>query len=68
MTVAVDGGEIRPEVLYHSEKAMRILGWGRHAWRVAKQKGMKVRHVGNRCYVRGEEIIKYIEEHGKQHK
>ncbi len=59
---------IRPDFLYPIESAKQILGWKATAMRSARRAGLRVRYVSGRGYVRGQDIIDYIESHGKDQK
>ena len=61
-------GEIRPEILYHVDRVCQLIGWGKHTMRAARRNGLRVKYAGRRCYVHGRELIRYIEEQGKDSK
>ena len=54
------GAAIEPHVLYPLPEFMRRTGWGRHAVRAAKKKGLTVRYAANRGYVHGDDFIAYV--------
>ena len=54
------GAAIEPHVLYPLPEFMRRTGWGRHAVRAAKAKGLTVRYAANRGYVHGKDFIAYV--------
>ncbi|MAD79250.1 MAG: hypothetical protein CMJ50_00185 [Planctomycetaceae bacterium] len=47
------------------EDAKRLLGWGDHAARTARRNGLAVKYAAGRSYVLGNELINYIQKHGK---
>jgi len=55
-------GVIEPSVLYRFEIACRLMGWGKAAARAARRKGLRVLYSGKNAYVRGSEVIRYVEE------
>ena len=54
------GLAIEPHVMYPLPEFMRRTGWGRHAVRAAKAKGLTVRYAANRGYVHGKDFIDYL--------
>ena len=54
------GAAIEPPVLDPLPESMRRTGWGRHAVRAAKAKGLTAREAANRGYVRGEDFIAHV--------
>jgi hypothetical protein len=63
-TTVTTPGTISPETLYTLPEFRARVGWGRHAWYSAKNKGLRVRHVGNRAYVLGADAIEFILQNG----
>jgi hypothetical protein len=57
---------IDPSVMYPLAEAMRVTGWGVHAFRQARRKGLTVLYQSKRAYVMGDELIRHIKEHGKR--
>lgn len=53
---------IRPEELYPLPSAKSITGWGDSALRSARRGGLKLLYLHGRVFVRGAELIRYIEE------
>ncbi|WP_339910400.1 hypothetical protein [Symmachiella dynata] len=53
--------EIDTHSIYHVESFRRRVGWGLHAFRIAKRNGLKVTHIHGRCYVRGCDFAAYLE-------
>ena len=39
---------------------LRAVGWGRHALREARKRGLRVVRVGGRCYVRGRDFSEFL--------
>jgi len=61
MAVSNHQGEaIRPGELYTQSEAMKRLGWGRHAMRMARNNGLKVVLQGGRAFVLADEILAYF--------
>ena len=52
---------IQPDCLYPIDLLKRLMGWSHHAWRSAKQSGLKVRTAGKRRYVFGKDVITWLE-------
>lgn len=61
-TLAASAG-IDPTQLYPLAAACRLVGWGAGALRVAKRRGLNVLYYGRHAFVRGEDLIGYIETH-----
>jgi len=59
---------IDPAEMYHLAEAKRRLGWGAHAMRAARRKGLEVKYIGGRAYLFGDDIIAHIRVHGKASK
>ncbi len=59
---------IDPAEMYHLTEAKKRLGWGDHAMRIARRKGLEVKYIGGRAFVFGEDIIAHIRAHGKSTK
>lgn len=53
-------GAILPDALYTMNEAAARLGWGVHAFRAARDRGLKVHRCGKRGYVAGAELIAFI--------
>ena len=58
------GSAIAPDVLYPLPEFMRLTGWGRHAMRAARNRGLRVRYTGNRGFVLGGDFIAYVRDVG----
>ena len=52
---------VEPHVLYHLSEFQSRLGWGKHAMRTARRKGLKVIDMGGRRYVHGRDFFDYLE-------
>jgi hypothetical protein len=63
-----DLAAIRPEEQYPVELFERIAGLGRAALREARRKGLKVKYIHGRAYVRGSDWLSYCESEGKDSK
>lgn len=61
-------GEILPGSLYRFTEACRRLGWSSTAARTARRRGLPVRYFGNRAYISGDALIKFVLENGKTSK
>lgn len=57
---------IEPDVMYPLEEAKRVTGWGVHAFREARRKGLTVFYQSRRGFVMGDELIRHIQEHGQR--
>jgi hypothetical protein len=53
-------GSIRGDVLYRLDAAAARLGWGDHALRAARRRGLKIHRSGKRNYVLGSDLLAYI--------
>ena len=63
-----DPGTIEPGTLYTLDEAKRRTGWSTHAFRTARRLGLRVMYCQGRAYVFGRELIRHIEENGKDSK
>ena len=61
-------GIIEPHILYRLSEAQQRLGWGAHAMRQARRRGLKVRYAGRNAYIIGRDIIEHIEQTGRDEK
>lgn len=57
--------QIRPEVLYSLKDAKLVTGWGKTAFRLARERGLEVRYVAGRGYVMGSALIQHVLTAGK---
>lgn len=53
-------GVILPEALYRLDEAAARAGWGCHALRAARRRGLKIHRFGKRGYVRGQDLLDCI--------
>jgi hypothetical protein len=51
----IDNGKTYPLTIF-----MKATGWGRHALRQARQKGLRVVRVSGRCFVRGRDFSDFL--------
>lgn len=51
----IEDGRVYPLPLF-----MKATGWGRHAMRQARQKGLRVVRVAGRCFVRGRDFNDFL--------
>jgi hypothetical protein len=58
-------GVIEPQCLYTVEEARRRLRLGDWAWRQMRRDGLVVLRVAGRAYVRGNDVISYVETKGR---
>jgi hypothetical protein len=53
-------GAIVPDALYRLDEAAARAGWGSHALRAARRRGLKVHRFGKRGFVAGADLIALI--------
>jgi hypothetical protein len=53
-------GAILSDALYRLDEAAARLGWGGHALRAARRRGLKVHRCGKRGYVAGRDLLAFI--------
>jgi len=58
-------GEIDGNKLYTLRELCRRLGWSVAAFRSARRKGLSVRYMAGRGYVKGDDLITFVMDHGK---
>ena len=51
---------IEDQKTYPMQTFMKTVGWGRHALRQARQKGLRVVRVSGRCFVRGKDFSEFL--------
>ena len=51
---------IEDQKTYPMSTFMKTVGWGRHALRQARQKGLRVIKVSGRCFVRGRDFSDFL--------
>ena len=59
---------IHPDLLYGLPAAMAASGLGRGAMREARRNGLRVHYLSKRAFIRGADLIAYIEEHSTETK
>ena len=57
-------GAILSDALYRLDEAAARLGWGGHALRAARRRGLKVHRCGKRGYVAGRDLLDFITKGG----
>ena len=55
-------GAIEPGAVYRLEDFLARVGWSHHAWRSARAAGMKSVRMHARCYVRGDDFMRYVDQ------
>ena len=58
------GGSIHPDALYRLDEAAARMGWGTHALRAARRRGLKVHRSGKRGYIVGRDLLSHVVEGG----
>ncbi len=53
-------GAIFPECLYRLDEAAARMGWGGHALRAARRRGLKIHRCGKRGYVAGADLLAFV--------
>lgn len=53
-------GPIERGVVYPLGDFQTRVGWGRHAMRAARRRGLRVRYEGGRGFVRGDDFHDYL--------
>lgn len=53
-------GEVHHGALYRADELKARMGWSDSALRSARRHGLKVRYVGKRAYVLGEDVISFM--------
>lgn len=54
-------GIFDPRLLYTADAVKQLCGWGEWAFRQAKRKGLRVLTVGKTTFVRGGDLIEFVE-------
>jgi hypothetical protein len=57
-------GAIVSDALYRLDEAAARLGWGGHALRAARRRGLKIHRCGKRGYVAGRDLLDFITKGG----
>lgn len=63
-TVAIPG--IESGRVYQLFEFMKLAGIGRHAFRTARDNGLRVIRTAGRCYVRGDDWFDYLDKVAEQ--
>lgn len=58
-------GAIVADALYRLDEAAARLGWGGHAVRSARRRGLKIHRCGKRIYVTGADLLSFVTEGGR---
>jgi len=53
-------GAILSDALYRLDEAAARLGWGGHALRAARRRGLKIHRCGKRGYVTGRDLLSFV--------
>ena len=53
-------GAILPDALYRLDEAAARMGWGAHALRAARRRGLKVHRSGKRGYIVGRDLLSHV--------
>ena len=62
MTVtAISPPVIEPGRIYKLDDFLQIVGWGRHAFRAARNNGLGVVRTAGRVYVRADDWLRYMD-------
>lgn len=57
-------GAILSDALYRLDEAAARMGWGGHALRAARRRGLKIYRCGKRGYVAGKDLLDFITKKG----
>ena len=57
-------GAIVSDALYRLDEATARLGWGGHAVRAARRRGLKTHRCGKRVYVTGAALLEFVTKGG----
>ena len=57
-------GAILFDALYRLDEACARMGWGIHALRAARRRGLKIHRCGKRGYVAGADLLAFITKEG----
>jgi len=57
-------GAILPDALYRLDEAAARMGWGAHALRAARRRGLKVHRCGKRGYIAGRDLLAFVTQEG----
>jgi hypothetical protein len=53
---------VTPERLYRSDELSHRMGWRPSGWRAARRAGLRAMRYGKRWFVKGSDLIAFIEE------
>ena len=59
-------GAILSDALYRLDEAAARMGWGAHAMRAARRRGLKIHRCGKRAYISGADLLAFITKGGDQ--
>lgn len=59
-------GAIVSDALYRLDEAAARMGWGAHAMRAARRRGLKIHRCGKRGYVSGADLLAFVTKGGDQ--
>ena len=57
-------GAILPDALYRLDEAAARMGWGSHALRAARRRGLRVHRSGKRGYITGRDLLAFVTREG----
>ena len=57
-------GAILSDALYRLDEAAARMGWGGHALRAARRRGLKIHRCGKRGYIAGRDLIAFVTKGG----
>ena len=57
-------GTILPDALYRLDEAAARMGWGVHALRAARRRGLRVHRSGKRGYITGKDLLAFVTQEG----
>ncbi len=55
---------IDPARLYRSDELAARMGWRPSGWRAARRAGLRATRYGKRWFVKGADLITFVESHG----
>jgi hypothetical protein len=59
-------GIFDPALLYTAEAVKQLCTWGEWAFRQNRRKGLRTLAVGKTIFVRGSDLIEFVESHGTE--
>ena len=57
-------GAILLDALYRLDEAAARMGWGAHALRAARRRGLRVHRSGKRGYITGKDLLAFVTQEG----